>query len=298
METRRLFSFSRRWYNSAMKRTSKQQVPVALTIAGSDSGGGAGIQADLRSFRAFGVHGCTAITALTAQNPHGVSGIQGATTAMLRGQLERIAEDFEVQAVKTGMLLNARLIRVVADFREAFGKAQWVVDPVMVATSGARLLKPDAVALLRRELLPRATLITPNLPEAEALLDCAPLSSQKAIQAAVQELHARLGTAVLLKGGHARKGAAVDIFCNAQGTCYRIATPEVKHPLTTHGTGCALSSAIAANLALGLPLLEAIVQAKAYLLTLLSAARPAGNAAVYGPEQTPPPRDLVQCDAL
>lgn len=277
---------------------SKQQVPVALSIAGSDSGGGAGIQADLRSFRAFGVHGCTAITALTAQNPHGVRGIQGATAELLRGQLESIAEDFDVGAVKTGMLLNAELIGVTVAFRDVFNAAQWVVDPVMVATSGARLLKDDAIALLRESLLPRATLITPNLPEAEALLGCLPLDSLSAMHEAAEALHAQLGAAVLLKGGHSKTHASADVFCDASGACCRIETPMIEAPLTTHGTGCALSSAIAANLALGVPLKDAIITAKAYLLNLLSAASPAGRAAVYGPETAAYDRSAVVCERL
>ena len=256
--------------------------PVACTIAGSDSGGGAGIQADLRAFRDFGVHGCSAITALTAQNPHGVSGVMAASPEILRGQLERIAEDFAVGAVKTGMLVDAPRIAVVADFLPRL-RCPWVVDPVMVATSGARLLDATAIATLRERLLPHATLITPNLPEAQALLgDPAPAATLDGQIDAARRLHATLGAAVLVKGGHAKDRPATDILCCAEGT-WRFDAPTCPTPLTTHGTGCALSSAIAAGLALGHNLREAIAAAKDYVFGLLCATAPAGRAAVYAP---------------
>ncbi len=274
-------------------------MPVALTIAGSDSGGGAGIQADLRSFRAFGVHGCTAITALTAQNPHHVTGVQAATADILRRQLACIQEDFHVSAVKTGMLFNAELIRVVAEFREAFGAAAWVIDPVMVATSGARLLEAEAESALMTGLLSGATLITPNLPEAVALLNETTLPTTVEEMAEVAgRLHARYSAAVLVKGGHLASRSAADIFCDYDGACYRIETPTIPHPLTTHGTGCALSAAIAANLALGRDVMTSIFQAKAYLMDLLSAGAYAGAAAVYGPEGADYETDVVLCERL
>lgn len=262
--------------------SQRKRVPVALTIAGSDSGGGAGIQADLRAFRDLGVHGCNAITALTAQNPHGVSGIMPATPEILRGQLERIAEDFTVGAVKTGMLVDAPRIAVVADALPQF-VCPWVIDPVMVATSGARLLDSDAVKILRERLLPKATLITPNLPEAQALLDDAsPIHTLDGQISLAQRLHAMLGVAVLVKGGHAKERPSADILASASGT-WLFESPTIPSPLTTHGTGCALSSAIAARLALGDALPDAIVAAKDYVLGLLSVAAPAGRAAVYAP---------------
>ncbi len=274
-------------------------VPVALTIAGSDSGGGAGIQADLRSFRAFGVHGCTAITALTAQNPHRVAGVQAASSEILRAQLQCLAEDFHVNAVKTGMLFNADLIKATAEFLDAFPGAQWVIDPVMVSTSGARLLLPEAEEALQTLLLPHATLITPNLPEAMVLLgqDTEPTTLQE-LQAMAQALQARYHAAILMKGGHTKEHPASDIFCDNEGNCYLIETPAIPNPLTTHGTGCALSSAITANLALGRPLLDAIRQAKAYLMDLLAAGASAGNAAVYGPEGAAYETDIVTCQRL
>ncbi len=259
----------------------REGAAVALTVAGSDSGGGAGIQADLRAFRDFGVHGCSAITALTAQNPHGVSGVMPASPEILRGQLERIAEDFDVGAVKTGMLVDAPRIAVVADFLPRL-RCPWVVDPVMVATSGARLLDAAAVSVLRERLLPHATLVTPNLPEAQALLgDDAPAETLNGQADVARRLHADLGVAVLVKGGHAKGRPSADILCSEAGT-WLFEAPAIPHPLTTHGTGCALSSAIAARLALGDSLLEAIAHAKAYVLRLLSATQPAGRAAVYG----------------
>ncbi len=256
------------------------RVPAALTIAGSDSGGGAGIQADLRAFRDYGIHGCSAITALTAQNPHRVSGIMAATPEILRGQLERIAEDFTVDAVKTGMLVDAPRIAVVADFLPQL-TCPWVIDPVMVATSGAHLLDANAVATLRERLLPHATLITPNLPETQVLLgDRTPTQTTDAQIDAARRLHTQLGGAVLVKGGHTPNHPARDILCSHEGT-WLLDAPTIPHPLTTHGTGCALSAAIAARLALGDPLLDAILHAKAYVLNLLAATHPAGHAAVY-----------------
>ncbi len=279
--------------------TASDVVPVALTIAGSDSGGGAGIQADVRSFRAFGVHGCTAIAALTAQNPHRVAGVYPASAENLRLQLECVAEDFSVAAVKTGMLFNAELVRVVGEFRQRFGSAPWVIDPVMVATSGARLLAPEAEAALMEFILPGASLITPNLPEAAVLLGDAVLpSSPEAMVEVARRLHARYGVAALVKGGHLAERSAADILCDAQGQCYRIETPTIPNPLTTHGTGCALSSAIAANLALGRDILGSILQAKAYLMDLLAAGAMAGRAAVYGPEGSAYETELVVCERL
>ena len=265
--------------------STSARVPVALTIAGSDSGGGAGLQADLRSFRAFGVHGCSVVSALTAQNPHGVRASLGVPPDFLRAQLEAVAEDFDVRAVKTGMLFNAETIEAVADSRHLFPSAQWVIDPVMVATSGAPLLDASAVSVLRARLLPGASLITPNLPEASALLGrTSPISSFAEMVASARALREQVASPILLKGGHLADAPAVDVLADAQGKLWRVEAPTIPNPATTHGTGCALASAIAANLALALPLLEAVAEAKAYLLNLLSSARPAGRAAVYAPE--------------
>ncbi len=258
-----------------------EKIPVALTIAGSDSGGGAGVEADLRAFWAHGVHGCAAITAVTAQNPFGVGLVQGMEPEVLRDQLAHVAEAFDLCAVKTGMLLNAALIGVVADFAAAHPGLPLVVDPVMVATSGARLLDEAAVTALR-PLLRRATLITPNLPEAAALLGRDEAAVAAAPCGAARDLARGLGTAVLLKGGHAARNQSVDAFASADGACAVVSGPCVDAPLTAHGTGCALSAAIAANLARGATLRQAIRAAKAYVANLLAGGIPAGKAAVYG----------------
>lgn len=258
-----------------------KKIPVALTIAGSDSGGGAGIEADLRAFWAHGVHGCAAITAITAQNPFGVGQVQGVAPEVLRDQLERVATAFDICAMKTGMLLNADLIAVVEAFAEAHPEIQLVVDPVMVATSGARLLDDDAVAALYG-LLHRATLITPNLPEAAALLNWGELKSAADLRDAARELAFELKTMVLVKGGHAARQQSVDAFSLQDGTLLMFEGPRVARPRTTHGTGCAFSAAITANLALGKKPEDAIKTAKAYVTNLLASGISAGKASVYG----------------
>jgi hydroxymethylpyrimidine/phosphomethylpyrimidine kinase len=221
--------------------------PCCLTIAGSDSGGGAGIQADLKTFAALGVHGTSAITALTAQNTRGVTAVHAVPTQHLRAELDAVFDDFAISAVKTGMLGDAKTVRCVA--RElARRQPQWlVVDPVMIATSGARLLDPAAVRVLIDELIPLADVLTPNLPEAEALLGMRIRNVRNAERAgeALLELGAK---AVLLKGGHGRGHEAIDRWFDARGTL------ELRHPRLAgqfHGTGCTLSSALAADLAKG-----------------------------------------------
>jgi len=220
---------------------------ICLTIAGSDSGGGAGIQADLKTFAALGAHGLSALTAITAQNTRSVRAIHPVPLKHLRAQLEALFEDFPIGAVKTGMLGDAKTTRCVA--RElANRKPAWlVVDPVMIATSGARLLDRDAIRVLRNELIPLADVLTPNLPEAEALLGIKVKTARDAEHAAqaLLDLGAR---AVLLKGGHARGREVLDLFADARGTL------EFRHPrlnIRAHGTGCTLSAALAANLAKG-----------------------------------------------
>ena len=279
---------------STPDNTFSEPYPVCLTIAGSDSGGGAGLQADLRAFRHFRVHGCTAITAVTAQNPLRVAAVQPVAADILRAQLDCVADAFALAAIKTGMLADAERVRVVADFLPRLAGVPLVVDPVMVATSGARLLAPDAIGLLRECLLPAATLVTPNLPEAELLLGRSLAPGD--YPAAARALHERFGAAILLKGGHNPEHPADDFLCEADGTLWRLSAPAVLHPLTTHGTGCTLSAAIAANLARRRPLLKAVRRAKGWLLALLSAGVPAGRAAVYGdaPEDGEPDAVAVQ----
>lgn len=256
-------------------------LPVALTIAGSDSGGNAGIQADLRAFHGFGVHGCTALTALTAQNPAGVSSILAVPPEFLQQQLDAIFAAYDVRAIKTGMLQNAALIETVARTVRRHRTISLVVDPVMIATSGAPLLEAAAVAALVRRLLPLAALITPNLPEAEALLGYA-VADAAAAGAAARELAARFHCAVLVKGGHDASHSACDALCLGK-KLFRLNTPLVRQPLSLHGTGCTLSAAITAALAKGQSLFDAVVEGKAYVYDAIRTGRSVGpQAAVLG----------------
>ena len=225
------------------------RAPCALTIAGSDSGGGAGIQADLHTFAAFGVHGLSAIAALTAQHTRGVTAVHVPPVEFLRAQIDACFDDFEIGAVKLGMLANAEVIHAVADALEFHAPPCIVLDPVMVATSGAKLLEDDALHALRTRLLPMATVLTPNIPEAELLLNKHIENSCAANDAARRLLV--LGTrAVLLKGAHLDEGnIVVDRYLDAT------LDADFQHdrlPLEGHGTGCTLASAVAANLCLGL----------------------------------------------
>lgn len=239
---------------------------TALTIAGSDCSGGAGIQADIKTMTANGVYAMSAITALTAQNTTGVSGILEVTPDFLAAQLDSIFTDIFPDAVKTGMVSSTALIETIVDRLRAHGARSIVVDPVMVATSGARLLMDDAVTALRTQLLPLATVITPNVPEAEVLAGME-IHSSEAMERAAQRIYDACGCAVLVKGGH-QVNDANDFLFDGAGTWFagqRIANPN------THGTGCTLSSAIAANLAKGYPLAEAVERAKAYISGSLAA---------------------------
>ena len=234
----------------------------ALTIAGSDSGGGAGIQADLKTFAAYGVHGLSAIAALTAQNMRGVRAVHVPDVGFLRAQIDAVFEDFEVGAVKLGMLASAAVIHAVADALDAHRPPHVVLDPVMVATSGARLLEPSALAALRTRLLPRAGLVTPNIPEGALLLGRA-IESAADADAAVDALLALGAGAVLLKGGHlAVGGEVVDRLGDAEG---RAAYTHPRIDVDGHGTGCTLSSAIAAGLCRGTGLREACRDATDYV---------------------------------
>ena len=221
-----------------------------LTIAGSDSGGGAGIQADLKTFAAHRVHGLSAIAALTAQNTRGVTAIHAPPAEFLRAQIDACFDDFRIGAVKLGMLATAELIDAVADALEQHRPAHVVVDPVMVATSGARLLQNDALAALRTRLLPLASVLTPNLPEAEILLGH-PIHGEADMPQAAQELLALGARGVLLKGGHLEQGdSVIDLFVARGGMATGIRHPRLG--VIAHGTGCTLASAVAANLGLGL----------------------------------------------
>jgi len=234
----------------------------ALTIAGSDSGGGAGIQADLKTFAAHGVHGLSAIAALTAQHTRGVTAVHVPDIGFLRAQLDACFDDFDIGAVKIGMLASAEVIDCVADVLEARRPTHIVLDPVMVATSGAKLLQDDALHALRTRLLPLASIITPNIPEAELLTGHAIANADDAV-AAIATLRAMGARAVLLKGGHLDEGKLVidrydDGVVDAAFTHGRLA-------LEGHGTGCTLASAIAANLCLGMPLPCAVEAATDYI---------------------------------
>jgi hydroxymethylpyrimidine/phosphomethylpyrimidine kinase len=246
--------------------------PIAVTIAGSDSGGGAGIQADLKTFSALGVYGASVVTALTAQNTRGVQAIQDVPAEFVARQIESVFTDLAVGAVKIGMLSRPDTIAAVADGLERHAQGIPVVlDPVMVATSGDRLIAADAVAVLRERLLPRATLITPNLPEAAVLLgDEGPVDEARALDQA-RRLLALGARAVLVKGGHGTGPESVDHLVTGAGEERRLAAPRVA-TRNTHGTGCTLSAAIAAGLARGLPLAQAVAAAKDYLTAALGAA--------------------------
>lgn len=248
----------------------------ALTIAGSDSGGGAGIQADLKTFAAHRVHGLSAIAALTAQHTRGVTAVHVPDIGFLRAQIDACFDDFNIGAVKLGMLANAQVIDAVADALAHYRPAHVVLDPVMVATSGARLLEASALDAMRGRLIPLATLITPNLPEAELLIGHE-IADAAAMHAAVEALRGLGARAVLLKGGHLPgDGDVVDLFAESGSAAVKaIAHPRLR--LEAHGTGCTLASAVAANLCLGRDLSQSCAAAADYVhAALLGGYRP-GN---------------------
>jgi len=254
---------------------------IALTIAGSDSSGGAGIQADLKTFSALGVYGASVITALTAQNTQGVAGIHDVPPDFITAQIDAVFSDLKISAVKIGMLSQASAIAAVAQGLDRHKARNVVLDPVMVATSGDRLLASDAVEVLKRVLIPRALVITPNLPEAAALLD-APLAVTEAeMQEQAERLLALGARAVLIKGGHGTGAESVDFLVEA-GTVARLAADRIATS-NTHGTGCTLSSAIAAGLAKGGDLAGAVREAKAYVTAALVASGKLGIGSGHGP---------------
>ena len=245
------------------------QYPRLLTIAGSDSGGGAGIQADLKTFSALGCCGMTAITALTAQNTTGVRAIHGVPPDMLRDQIDAVLEDIGVDAVKIGMLHSPDIVHTVANAIDRHALPHVVLDPVMVATSGAVLIDSPAIAALVSELFGRAALVTPNLDEASLLVGRT-LTSESDMQVAAQELLAKGARAVLVKGGHLAGDVVSDLLQVAGGAPHWMRAPRIA-TANTHGTGCTLSSAIAAYLALGLSLLDAVEAARVYVRGALAA---------------------------
>lgn len=252
-----------------------------LSIAGSDSGGGAGIQADLKTFSALGCYGMTAITALTAQNTLGVSGIHAVPPEFLKRQLQAVLEDIGADAVKIGMLHAPEIVRVVAWAIDHYGLKNVVLDPVMVATSGDRLIEEATVQVLREELFPRATLITPNLDEAALLLG-RPLTDVDALEAAASDLLAQGARAVLLKGGHLPGEAVVDVLAQ-RGEPWLHLRSERIHSANVHGTGCTLSSATAAYLARGFALRDAVQQARSYILDAIGAGATVQTGRGHGP---------------
>jgi hydroxymethylpyrimidine/phosphomethylpyrimidine kinase len=235
---------------------------TALTIAGSDSGGGAGIQADLKTFAAHGVFGTSAITAVTAQNTLGVTMWQAMPADLVIAQMEAVAGDIGTDAVKVGMLANAAIVEAVAATIEELDLPLVVVDPVMVAKGGDRLLAEDAVDAMRTELFRRAHMVTPNVPEAEVLAGM-PIQSVDAMREAGNRILRFGPRVVLIKGGHLPGPESIDVACTREGS-FELRAPRVDTP-HTHGTGCTLSSAIAANLALGLDDRQALARAREYL---------------------------------
>jgi hydroxymethylpyrimidine/phosphomethylpyrimidine kinase len=244
--------------------------PIALTIAGSDSSGGAGIQADLKTFAALGVYGASVITALTAQNTQGVSGIHAVPSEFVTAQIDAVFSDLAVGAVKIGMVADPAVMDAIVAGLTRWSPKHVVLDPVMVATSGDRLLAAEAVEALRSKLIPRADVITPNLPEAAALLDEPMALSEAAIQQQGRRLLAFGCKAVLIKGGHGEGSKSTDYFIDAK-EMIALAAPRVA-TRNTHGTGCSLSSAIAAGLAKGQAMETAVRNAKAFVSAAISAA--------------------------
>jgi hydroxymethylpyrimidine/phosphomethylpyrimidine kinase len=244
--------------------------PAALTIAGSDSSGGAGIQADLKTFAALGVYGASVITALTAQNTQGVTGIHQVPADFVTAQIDAVFADLDVGAVKIGLVAELSVIAAIAAGLQRWSPKHVVLDPVMVATSGDRLLAEDAVEALRATLVPRASILTPNLPEAAALLGEPVASSEAAIESQGRRLLALGCPAVLIKGGHGQGSESVDYLVRESGAI-ALAAPRVATQ-NTHGTGCSLSSAIAAGLAKGEDLETAVRGAKAFVSAAITAS--------------------------
>jgi hydroxymethylpyrimidine/phosphomethylpyrimidine kinase len=244
--------------------------PIAVTIAGSDSGGGAGLQGDLKTFSALGVYGASVVTALTAQNTAGVTAIHDVPDDFVTAQMDAVFSDLQVGAVKIGMLSQPAIIRAVAAGLERWRQSKVVLDPVLAASTGDRLLAPDALDTLRRVLIPRVLVLTPNLPEAAALLGETEARSEDEMRAQAQRLLALGAKAVVLKGGHAQGRESVDLLVDRNGT---VALPLARlASCDTHGTGCAFSAAIAAGLAKGMELEAATRAAKSYVHAAIAAA--------------------------
>ncbi len=261
--------------------STSRHYPRVLTIAGSDSGGGAGIQADLKTFSALGCYGMTAITAITAQNTLGVTAIHGVPASVLKAQIQAVIEDIGVDAVKIGMLHSPDIVDVVAWAIDHYRLQNVVLDPVMVATSGDTLVGQDTVAVLVRELFPRCAVVTPNLDEAALLLK-RPITGVAGLDAAAEALLSLGAQAALLKGGHLAGDNVVDVLARPGVPHLRLQSSRIASR-NVHGTGCTLSSAIAAHLALGLPLQDAVQNARAYILLAIAAGADVTTGAGHGP---------------
>ncbi len=255
--------------------------PIALTIAGSDSSGGAGIQADLKTFSALGVYGASVITALTAQNTMGVTAIHDVPASFVTQQMDAVFGDLTVGAVKIGMLSQPEIIAAVAAGLGRHRQRNIVLDPVMISTTGHRLIAPEAIDALRRVLIPRALILTPNLAEAAALLDCPVAEDEAAMRRQAERLLTLGSGAVLVKGGHGSGRESVDVYFDGTAEL-RLPAPRIA-TRNTHGTGCTLSAAIAAGLARRLPLTEAVVEAKAYVTRAIAAADELAIGKGHGP---------------
>lgn len=257
----------------------RSTLATSLSIAGSDSGGGAGVQADLKTFAALGTHGTSVITCITAQNPRAVTDVQAVRARTVAAQMDALFDELPPDAAKTGMLYNALIIRAVAERWVARNRARrvpLVVDPVMVATSGARLLKAEAVRALVHRLIPHANLLTPNLDEAEVLLGKPRPRSVEGMRAAARELHDRLGPAILVKGGHLRGHRdAVDVYWDGRDEL--VLSTRFTRGVSTHGSGCTYAAAITAGLARGLGMPESVAAAKDFLSRAIAASQRVGR---------------------
>ena len=264
-----------------MNTAAHAHYPRVLTIAGSDSGGGAGIHADLKTFAALGCYGMTAITALTAQNTMGVQAIQSVPAAFLKAQLQSVLDDIGVDAVKIGMLHSPEVVEVVAWAIDHYQLQRVVLDPVMVATSGDKLIADETVAVLVRELFPRVQLITPNLDEAALLLG-RPVPNEAALSLACADLQSMGAASVLLKGGHLQGEDVVDVLLLADASSRTLRSKRISSR-NVHGTGCTLSSAIASHWALGFDLTQAVEHARNYILAAIQAGASVTTGQGHGP---------------
>ncbi len=264
-----------------MTDTMSKAVPTALTIAGSDSGGGAGIQADLKAFSALGVYGASVITAITAQNTRAVTDVHGIPITTIAAQIEAVLDDIRIDAIKIGMLATSEIIRTVASGLQR-QSAPVILDPVMIAKSGDALLQDEAISALRSDLLPMATLLTPNVPEAAVLLDTQSASTPEELEDQGRALLAMGPQAVLMKGGHAKGPDCVDILVLSDRPSVRFTAPRIE-TTNTHGTGCTLSSSIAAGLAKRLAMSDAVAEAHTYLQGAIAAADGLGVGSGHGP---------------